>query len=398
MTASLGQHPVADRVVAVLTGRRPDRHPFIGRLQLWHASHRRNGTLPADLVGLSLTDIHRAVGMGQQVVAPAFGYRLVGATVTCTFAGETIYRAADPLLTSFPSFAELIPDDRPGQAEVIVTTPVGRLSVHWEVNDQMVVTGTRPYKLDHLIKEDEDYRTVEYLLERAEFNPQFDRCYAEQARLGEIGLVVPSLNRIPFQHLLLEYVGEAPLFYALHDNPEPVHRLLHLLDERTADALRQLAAFDMPYVEFTDNLESGITNPRLFTRYCLPAYRRYAEIVHRQGKKLGSHTDGNVRPLLKLLAESGLDVCESFSPAPLTPCTFEEAWETWRDGPIIWGGIPSPILEARTSEAAFREHISRLLATIGDRPIILCVVDLVMSINSIERIRYIAEQVEAHPL
>ena len=154
----------------------------------------------------------------------------------------------------------------------------------------------------------------------------------------------------------------------------------------------------MPYVEFTDNLESGITNPRLFTRYCLPAYRRYAEIVHRQGKKLGSHTDGNVRPLLKLLAESGLDVCESFSPAPLTPCTFEEAWETWRDGPIIWGGIPSPILEARTSEAAFREHISRLLATIGDRPIILCVVDLVMSINSIERIRYIAEQVEAHPL
>ncbi len=35
------------------------------------------------------------------------------------------------------------------------------------------------------------------------------------------------------------------------------------------------------------------------------------------------------------LAECGLDVCESFSPDPLTECTFEEAWQAWQDGPII---------------------------------------------------------------
>jgi len=35
---------------------------------------------------------------------------------------------------------------------------------------------------------------------------------------------------------------------------------------------------------------------------------------------VGSHTDRNLKPLLRLLTESGLDVCESFSPYPLTEC------------------------------------------------------------------------------
>jgi hypothetical protein len=47
---------------------------------------------------------------------------------------------------------------------------------------------------------------------------------------------------------------------------------------------------------------------------------------------------------VELLPESGLDVCESFTPQPLTELSFEEAWEKWRNGPLIWGGIPSDLL------------------------------------------------------
>ena len=142
-----------------------------------------------------------------------------------------------------------------------------------------------------------------------------------------------------------------------------------------------------------------MTNPRLFARYCLPDYQRYTGILHGQGRKVGSHTDGDVGPLLALLKESGLDVCESISPFPLTPCTFDEVWTAWRGGPIIWGGIPSPLLEEdRTDEAAFREFVAHLLETVGAGPIILGVGDLVMGNNSIERVKYIAEQVETHEL
>ena len=109
-----------------------------------------------------------------------------------------------------------------------------------------------------------------------------------------------------------------------------------------------------------------MTNPRLFREFCLPAYQRYVELLHGQGRTVGSHTDGDVRPLLALLKESGLDVCESFSPWPLTSCRFEEAWAAWHGGPLIWGGIPSPLLEEdRTDEETFRSAIDRLLDTVG---------------------------------
>ena len=73
-------------------------------------------------------------------------------------------------------------------------------------------------------------------------------------------------------------------------------------------------------LEFVDNLDELTTNSCLFAEYCLPSYQRYTEILHGQGKKAGSHMDGNVKTLLNLLSESGLDVCESFSPFPLTSC------------------------------------------------------------------------------
>jgi len=141
-----------------------------------------------------------------------------------------------------------------------------------------------------------------------------------------------------------------------------------------------------------------MTNHKLFEKYSLPYYQKYTDVLHGQGKKVGCHTDGNIKPLLNLLAQSGLDVCESFSPFPLTECTFEEAWEKWRNGPMIWGVIPSPILEERTNENDFQEYVHRLLQTIGDQPIILGVGDMVLGNNLIERVEYIANEVENHPL
>ena len=264
--------------------------------------------------------------------------------------------------------------------------------------DDMVITGIEPYMTEHPIKEESDCRTLEYIIERAEYVPQYERLHEEQAKLGDIGFVVPLVHKLPFQQILIDYLGEVSLFYALYDNPQFVQRLMALLDQQVVEILHKVADLPVLYVELPDNLHGPMTSPRLFTEYCLPYYQRYAEILHGQGKKVGSHTDGNIKPLLSLLAESGLDVCESFSPAPLTECTFEEAWNTWRDGPIIWGGIPSPILEERTSESEFRDHVRRLLQTIGDRPIILGVGDLVMGNNLIGRVRYIADRVEDHAI
>ncbi len=195
--------------------------------------------------------------------------------------------------------------------------------------------------------------------------------------LGDIGFVVPCLHRIPFQQVLLEYLGEIPLFSALYDCPDRLGRLLHLLDRQLTEILHQLLDLPSIYVEFGDNLDGVMTNPKLFERFGLPYYQKYTEILHAQDKKVGSHTDGNLKSLVHLLPESGLDVCESFSPSPLTDCTFEEAWESWENGPLIWGGFPSLILEERTDEQEFQDYVQAVLERIGGRGIILGIGDMV---------------------
>ncbi len=390
---------IRQRVEAVLAGRRPDRLPFLDRLENWHRWHAWASTLPRDYEGLALGEIYAAVGMGQQTFVVPYGLRLRGVEVAAEFNGEACYREFEPVVESFPGMWDLVASDRPGVTVTRLTTPAGTLTLRHELLPEMVAMGVEPYLREHLIKDTADYQTVAYILERAEFVPQYEKLSAAEAQVGENGYVIPLVHRIPFQQALLEYLGEVNLFYALHDDTARVERLLRLLDQQMVEILRHLAELSATYLEFPDNLHGRMTNPRLFARYCLPSYQRYTEILHGQGRKVGSHTDGDVGPLLALLKESGLDVCESISPFPLTQCTFDEVWEAWRGGPMIWGGIPSPLLEeARTDEAGFREFVAHLLDTVGAGPIILGVGDLVMGNNSIERVEYIAEQVEAHEL
>jgi hypothetical protein len=305
-------------------------------------------------------------------------------------------RGSDPLVDNFPDVDHWVPRDRPGVMTTRFETPAGRLTIEHTLLEPMLAAGARSYVTRHPLDEEADFRTLEHVLERAEWVPRFDRVSALETRIGDEGLVIPSLGRIPFQQLLVDYMRSDAMFEALYGSPTPVRRLLSLLDERVTESLHLLAGLDVPYVEFVDNVDGAVTHPRLFREHCLADYQRYSGILHAQGKKVGSHTDGNLRPLLVLLAESGLDVCESFSPAPLTRCTFEEAWSAWSNGPLIWGGIPSPLLEVRTPFAELERYVRRLLATVGGGRIILCVVDMVLPNNPIERIRAVADLVEQH--
>jgi uroporphyrinogen-III decarboxylase len=335
------------------------------------------------------------VGTGRQQFVAPYALRLRGVELVCQREGEVVHREPEPTLPYFPALwaPEWVARDRPNATEVVFATAVGRVRLRWVVSAEVVSTGVEPYLAEHLVKEEADWRIVEPILERTEVVPQYDRVWEAEQALDRYGLVVPDLHRIPFQQLLLEYLGEVGLFYALHDSPARVRRLLDMLDRLMLEILRHLANPSAPYVEFLDNLDGVMTNPKLFAEYCLPAYQRYTGILHQQGKRVGSHTDGNLKPLLGLLAESGLDVCESFSPAPLTPCTLEEALAAWENGPTIWGGFPSPLLEERTPEDEFHAYLERVLDLLGTWPAILGVGDAVLGNNLIERVRAMADRI-----
>jgi hypothetical protein len=386
---------ITDRVKRTIEGETTSTIPFICRMDFWKRGLEVQDKLPKAYSGMSLSEIHHSIGLGMEEWMSPFSYRYKNLELVIKFEGREIRREYEPEISFFPDQWGMIPVQQPGETITELITPKGRLAFRHRITEESIRSGTtRPQLIEHPIREPEDYLIYQAMIENSEFVPHFESFYKRSEELNGIGFLVPTLNRVPFQSLLIDAIGEVPLFFALHDTPELVERLLDVVDQHTTDLLDHLAEFDAPYVEFVDNLDGSMTNPRLFKEYLIPCYHRYADSLHRQGKKLGSHTDGNLKILVDLIKDCGLDVCESFTPAPITDCTFEEAWTAWESGPLIWGGIPSYYLEERVPEKELQKYVESLLRLVQGYPIILGIADAVMPDNLIERVKWIADQVK----
>ncbi|MSU36871.1 MAG: hypothetical protein EXS36_17595 [Pedosphaera sp.] len=55
-----------------------------------------------------------------------------------------------------------------------------------------------------------------------------------------------------------------------------------------------------------------------------------------------------------------LDLADCLAVSPLGKLTIERAMNVWRGRITVWGGMPSPLLEARVSDVEFDAHLSRL--------------------------------------
>jgi len=259
---------IRQRLLAVLQGRHPDRIPLISRLDFWYNGLKYQDKLPANYNDLSLADVHRRIGFGQEEWYFPCALRLREAELILRHERREIYHQTDPEVTNFPSLWGMIPSDRPGTTEIEIRTPVGRLIYRQQLLVESLESGAwRPLTVIHPIRDASDYRTFEFLLEHTEFVPRFAGYLERDAFLGEGGFLVAMLNRTPFQCLLLDGLGEINLFYALHDNPKPVERLLKLMDEVNRHIVYSLADFQVPYIEFCENLDASMANPRLFIKY-----------------------------------------------------------------------------------------------------------------------------------
>ena len=92
-----------DRVTAVLQGKKPDRLPFIDRMELWYASKLHQHIMPERFQGMSLNEVHQTVGMGRQKFTAPYAFKLHGVEVVATFENEIVNRESEPVSEYFPA-------------------------------------------------------------------------------------------------------------------------------------------------------------------------------------------------------------------------------------------------------------------------------------------------------
>lgn len=360
-----------ERILAVLDGRLPDIIPWAPRLQLWYNARVAEDNLPARYRGMTLHQVERAMG----VASPAREGRIFH----IRYEGLEIRRV-----------------EKGGEILTEFITPVGTVSQLDIKTDILEGYADSGLPKEYPIKRIEDYATLEYIAEHTYFDPAYDEYLAYEAQIGDDGYPMVSVGDCPFHHFLLRLAGYDAAYYELADHLPQVEHLLRVLEQVEMARLWPVV-LDSParLILHGVHFDSQMTPPRLFERYITPYYRQITPQLRARGKVLAYHADDDSKLILQQVKDAGFGMAECFATAPLVSVTLAEARRAWGADVIIFGGVPSIILEEQVmDDAEFEATMRDIFRTVapGDA-FILGVSDNVMPRAKIERIERITQMV-----
>ncbi|HPT97238.1 MAG TPA: uroporphyrinogen decarboxylase family protein [Armatimonadota bacterium] len=218
----------------------------------------------------------------------------------------------------------------------IYHTPVGDLS-----------TLTRPagftsWHVEKIFKTPEDYKPLLFLIQDRQFLPNYAAFERAQADFGEDGFFRGAVGSTPLHEIMVSMMGVETFAIEWVERRDEIMKLYDALVEKLRSLYPLLA--DSPALAFNygGNETADVMGRERFEKYVAPHYDEAAEVLHKKGKLLGAHLDGNNRVWADIVARSGLDYIEAFTPAPDTDMSMADAREVWADK-VLWINYPSSV-------------------------------------------------------
>jgi len=191
---------------------------------------------------------------------------------------------------------------------------------------------------EYLIKELKDYEIVKFIIENTVFEENYEDFLESEENVGEDGLTIAYLDpleRSPLQLLWSKFAGVERTCLDLYDHLDLVEDFMDCLEEKETEILEIAKNSPAKAILFDENVTSDLTSPELFSKYCLPFYKKYVPLAHQKGKICLAHLDGKLNSLKNLIKNTGFDVIDSFTlPEAGGDLTLEEARRLWPDKAI----------------------------------------------------------------
>lgn len=248
-------------------------------------------------------------------------------------------------------------------------TPVGRVAVtltYSQLGDTWFVTG-------HPIRCEEDYKTLQWLVEHMWIGPCYEVLHEQIREVGDDGLVVPLISpflKTPFQSLIEHFVGTEKLIYDLYDFPQTVEATLAVMGQKAKSAVEiSVQSRAEAFITWEDSSTTNLS-PALFEKYVVPDIDAWGGIVHQAGKMLVHHACGHVRDLLPAIAREQIDAVESVSPPPTGNIEIWDAQQLLGGRVALIGGI-EPVKLLTYNGDRFESYIREILDKIEGRGYIL---------------------------
>ena len=113
----------------------------------------------------------------------------------------------------------------------------------------------------------------------------------------------------------VELVGTERLILETYDDPEWVHELIRILQDRKKTFIRSLQGARYDLLELGGGAASStVISPKLFDKFVAPYDSELIALAHTVGQRIVYHTCGGMMPLLERIADMGPDAMETFTP------------------------------------------------------------------------------------
>jgi len=219
----------------------------------------------------------------------------------------------------------------------VYETPKGSLSTLSEA------AGFTSWNHEKLFKSPDDYKAILFLIRDEVYEPIYEQVAQAQADFGEDAVFRAGIGLEPMQHLISGNVMRMETFCTeWMDNRDEILKLYDALVANRRKIYPIVAQAPLLHANYGGNVVADVIGLENFMKYYVPHYNEAAEIMHKHGKLVGSHLDGNCKLLSAAIAETGLDYIEAFTPAPDTDMTLAEARQAWPDK-VLWLNFPSSV-------------------------------------------------------
>ncbi|MBN2295930.1 MAG: hypothetical protein JXM70_26095 [Pirellulales bacterium] len=360
-----------ERILAVLDSRTPDRIAWIPRLDIWYEANKMSGTLPPEYRDLNL----------RQVELDVFGG-------TAARKGRIWQVEHDGV--------EISQNEHNGYRQMEYVTPVGTVGTEFR-RDKQSGQGMREMQVGFMLKRAEDYPVVQYIVEHTRYVPAFEEYEQYEREIGDDGYPMIIAGDCPFHYWMQQLAGYDNAFFHLQDHAAAVERLVDAITDHYRSTIwRHMQDSPARLLQHGIHFSTQMTPPPLFEQHIVPYYQELTPLLRERNKVVALHADSDLSGLLPHIERAGFGMVECLATSPLVPLTLAQAREAWGNRVIIWGGVPSTILEEPYTDEQFEQYMQDILATVSSEPnpgeaFILGISDNAMPNSKIERIRRVGE-------
>jgi len=354
---------------ALLDGKQPDKLPFFPDISDWYKGRRQPPNEPQAYNTGALIPDDSVLNKNQIDMPPEFA----------SWRYLDFYRNFDWGLPVHIYHTDWLKEHHDGYQYSKESNPEGSIQI-WETPhgtlkriDRTASDGSS-INTKYMLQSLDDFKALEYIINHTYYEPDYGLIDWNLKTIGEMGVADVVIWRSPFGKFMQEYAGLVQLAYWMADDAPRVLDLVTLQAEHDMQVIEMAAKSKARLIIISDHADEALLNPRWYKQYCIPFYRQATDHLHKHGKLVSTHLDGNIKRLMPLLKETGFDLLDGTTPAPMTNWTPAELAPHLSEKMYAYCGVPSTFFAQNLPDeqilASAEEIVSalhgRVILNVGD--------------------------------